>query len=120
MDLRYRHLTVLFVLLGIITACTAPTAGPQATPRPYRIGYLGPGTPGPSRDAFVAELGRLGYAVNQNLTIEYRWAERKIERLPELAAELVALNLDAIFASGEVAAQPLLEAGADVPIVMAT
>lgn len=117
---RYRQLMILFLLLALITACAAPAVAPQAASRTYRIGYIGAASPGPLHAVLLDELGRLGYVVGENLTIEYRWAEGKSERLPELAREMAAVKLDAIFASGEVAAQPLLEAGADAPIVMVT
>ena len=68
----------------------------------------------------MQELAQLGYVVGQNLTIEYRWTEGKAERLRELAQELNALKLDAVFASSELPAQAMLEADSDVPIVMAT
>lgn len=118
---RYRQLMILLCLLPVlIAACAAPAVDPQAASRTYRIGYIGAASPGPLHAVLLDELGRLGYVVGENLTIEYRWAEGKSERLPELAREMAAVKLDAIFASGEVAAQPLLEAGADAPIVMVT
>jgi putative ABC transport system substrate-binding protein len=121
MESRYRHL-IIFVLLTLITACTGPVT-PPATPRTYRIGYLGGGAdprPVPNGVAFVEELARLGYVVDQNLTIEYRWADGKLERLAELARELAMLKLDAVFAGSEPPAQALLEADIGVPIVMVT
>ena len=47
-------------------------------------------------DAFRQELSKLGWIEGKNITIEYRFAEQKIERLPELAADLVRLKVDLI------------------------
>ena len=120
MDFRYRCLIVLGTLLTVSSACVVPEAPAQVAPRVYRMGYLGPTRMGPIQAELFNELGRLGYVVDQNLTVEFRWAEGNYERLPELARELAALKLDAIFANGEIAAQPLLETDTDAPIVMST
>jgi putative ABC transport system substrate-binding protein len=52
-------------------------------------------------EAFRQELSKLGWIDRKNITIEYRFAEQKLERLPELAADLVRLKVDLIVASGE-------------------
>ncbi len=120
MDPLHRRLLLILPLLVLLTGCAAPLAAPQASTRVYRMGYLGPDRMGPNQAEFLNELGRLGYVVDQNLTIEFRWAEGNYERLPQLAQELASLKLDAIFANGEIAAQPLLEADPSMPIVMVT
>jgi putative ABC transport system substrate-binding protein len=72
----------------------------------YRIGFLSQGSaPPPSAttpnlDAFRHRLRELGWVEGQNLAIEYRYAEGREERLPVLAAELVRLSVDVIFAAG--------------------
>ncbi|MCC6174419.1 MAG: hypothetical protein IT305_03855 [Chloroflexi bacterium] len=107
MESRYRHLIIFFVLLVLATACAVPTVGPQATPRTYRIAYFGNGgepRPSPNGVAFVEGMSSLGYVVDQNLTIEWRWTDGRTERLPELARELDTLKLDAVFASSELPA----------------
>jgi putative ABC transport system substrate-binding protein len=118
-----RQVMILALLVTLITACAGPATAPQAAPRMYRVGYFGSGgdpRPSSNNQAFVEELTRLGYTPGQNLTIEYRWAEGKGERLREIAQELIGLKLDAIFTSSEQSAQAMLEAEGDVPIVMAT
>jgi ABC-type uncharacterized transport system substrate-binding protein len=51
-------------------------------------------------DVFRQELSKLGWIEGKNITIEYRFAEQKAERLPELAAELVRLGVDLIVTTG--------------------
>jgi putative ABC transport system substrate-binding protein len=67
-----------------------------------RIGYLSPSlaTSAQLREAFREGLRELGYVEGRNLVIEYRDAEGKLERVPALAAELVALKVDVIFVGG--------------------
>ena len=87
----------------------------------YRIGYLST----PTREsvaqvleAFLRTLRELGWVEGRNLVVEYRWAEGKIERLPELAAELVRLNVDLIVAPAGSAALAAKKATSGIPIVM--
>jgi putative tryptophan/tyrosine transport system substrate-binding protein len=68
-----------------------------------RIGFLGNSTASGIAvlsEAFRQELSKLGWIEAKNITIEYRFAEQKNERLPELAAELVRLKVDLIVTSG--------------------
>src|SRR5262252_8176466 len=69
-------------------------------------------------DAFRHGLRDLGYVEGQTIAIEYRWAEEKPVRLPDLAAELVHLKVDVIVAPGSQAAQAVKQATATIPIVM--
>ncbi len=69
----------------------------------FRIGFLDPSTASGSAvlvEAFRQELSKLGWIEGKNITIEYRFAEQKHERLPELAAELVRLKVDLIVVAG--------------------
>src|SRR5215510_711118 len=78
-------------------------ANAQQPAKITRIGYLSTGlTSGSSglREAFRQGLRDLGYVEGRNVVIEYRDAEEKLERLPALAAELVALKVDVILAPG--------------------
>src|SRR5262252_151495 len=90
--------------LGIILAVSvtfAPlAAGAQPATKVPRVGILIAGSsPGQSYlSAFRQGLHELGYVEGQSIAIEYRWAEGKYERLPDLAAELVRLKVDVIVA----------------------
>jgi putative ABC transport system substrate-binding protein len=71
-------------------------------------------------EAFRQELSKLGWIEGKNITIEYRFAEQKNERLPELAAELVRLKVDLIVISGGATSLPAKRATGTIPMVMAT
>jgi putative ABC transport system substrate-binding protein len=90
----------------------------------YRVGLLGSGpAPTPSKpnsniEAFRKALEDLGYVVGQNLIIEARFADGKPDRLPGLAAELVAAKMDVILAGSTLPAAALRRATHTIPIVM--
>jgi putative tryptophan/tyrosine transport system substrate-binding protein len=85
-----------------------------------RIGYLS-GNPRSDTqdaiDAFRARLRDLGRLDGQNLLIEYRYADGKDEKLPQLAAELVRLKVDVIFAFGTPGSRAAKNATSTIPIV---
>ena len=105
------------------TLLAAPLATEaQQAGKIYRIGILGnvPLTdPGGSRlwEAFIQGLRDLGYVESRNLLIEYRSAEGKPERLPALAAELIALKADVIVAPNTPAAVAAKQATRTLPIL---
>lgn len=70
-------------------------------------------------EAFQQGLRELGYVEGQNIAIEYRYAEGKRDRLPELAAELVALKVDVIVTASSPAIKALQQATTTIPIVFA-
>src|SRR5947208_9776425 len=87
-----------------------------------RIGVLS--APSPSffstrLSAFLEGLRDLGYVEGKNITIEYRYAEGKLDRLPHLAAELVHLKVDVILTAGEFATLAAKNATRTIPIVFA-
>jgi putative ABC transport system substrate-binding protein len=85
-----------------------------------RVGYLssgGPVTRGYRIDAFRQGLKELGYIEGKNIIIEYRFAEAKSDRLPELARELIGLKVDIIFAGGTPATEAAKNATLTIPIV---
>jgi putative ABC transport system substrate-binding protein len=73
----------------------------------------------PFLDVLLQELSKLGWVEGKNITIEYRFADQKIERLPDLAAELVRLKVDVIVTGGSAPTRAAKEATATIPIVMA-
>jgi ABC-type uncharacterized transport system substrate-binding protein len=85
-----------------------------------RIGVLWPGASPPASprlESFRRGLREQGYIEGRNVSIELRYAERGPQQLPELAAELVRLNVDVILASGDFAPKVAQQATATVPIV---
>jgi putative ABC transport system substrate-binding protein len=87
-----------------------------------RIGVLLPGTStsfAVRAKAFMQGLRDLGYVEGQTIAIDWKWAEDRIERIPELAAELVGANVDVIVTGGTSAATALKSATRTIPIVMA-
>jgi putative tryptophan/tyrosine transport system substrate-binding protein len=111
----------IITLLGGAAAwpLAAHAQQPQKAPR---IGVLLPGTPtsfAVRAKAFTEGLRDLGYVDGQTIAIEWKWAEDKVERIPELAAELVRTNVDVIVTGGTSAATALKSATRTIPIVMA-
>jgi putative ABC transport system substrate-binding protein len=70
-------------------------------------------------EAFRQELSKFGWVEGKNITIEYRFAEQKLERLPELAVELVRLKVDLIVVPGVLPALAAKKATSTIPIVVA-
>jgi putative tryptophan/tyrosine transport system substrate-binding protein len=94
--------TLVWLLTTTLLA-SFDVADAQQTGKIFRIGFLDPSTVSGIAvllDAFRQELSTLGWIEGKNITIEYRFAEQKSERLPELAAELVRLKVDLIVTSG--------------------
>jgi putative tryptophan/tyrosine transport system substrate-binding protein len=102
---------------GLLAAPLAAEA--QQAAKVARIGYLSPSlaTSPHLREAFRQGLRDLGYVEGRNLVIEYRGAEGKPERLPALAAELVALKVDVIVVTSTPAALAAKQATRTIPIV---
>jgi len=95
--MRRRALVIAGVVLALAAAGTPIDA--QQAPRIVRIGFLSPTTLAATThtvEAFRQALRELGYAEGKNLVLEVRHADASVERLPELARELVGLKMDAI------------------------
>src|SRR3954471_16967569 len=93
----------------------------QTTKGPARVAVLNPfSPPEPGFEAFRGALRELGYVEGRNLVFEIRWAHGRLDRLPELARELVPLKPDVIFAPGEQGLRAAKEATTttDTPIVV--
>ena len=88
------------------------------------IGFLGAASPGPFAPrvaAFRQGLSETGYVEGQNLAIEYRWAEGRYDRLPALAADLVARKVDVIVTQGaDSSAIAAKDATSTIPIIFHT
>ena len=100
----------------------APLAAEAQPPKTVRIGYLSGNPPSDTKDAidaFRTKLRALGYIEGQNLLIETRSAEGQYERLPQLAADLVRLRVDVIFAFSTPGAQAAKNATSTIPVVFA-
>jgi putative ABC transport system substrate-binding protein len=110
-------------LVGGAAAAWPLTARAQQGTKIPRIGVLSPGASedsNPNRvtlNAFVAGLRELGYAEGQNITIERKFAGPNVDRLHELAAELVKSKVDVIVAFSSTAARPAKQATSVIPIV---
>ena len=107
---------------GSLVLLAAPLAAEgQQAGKVYRIGYLGhalPNTAGAFHEAFRQGLRERGWVEGRNVVIEWRFAEGKTERFPDLAAELVRLKVDLIVTvAGGPAAQAAKRATTTIPIV---
>ena len=105
---------------ALLAAPLTPFAQKQS--RVWRIGFLSNGTPSSAKfqlDAFLRGLNELGYVEGRNVVIESRWAEGNLDRLPALAAEVLAQNIDLLFAPSGVAAQTAKKSRTMIPIVFA-
>ena len=115
-----RKIAVLALCAMLFALCSSAQA--QQTGKIFRIGFLDQSTASGSGvliDAFRQELSKLGWIEGKNITIEYRFAEQKIERLPELAADLVRLKVDLIVVAATPPALAAKNATTTIPIVMA-
>jgi putative tryptophan/tyrosine transport system substrate-binding protein len=109
-------------LLAIIFLTTVSITYAQQTTKIPRIGYLTLASPTSNlsrREAFRDGLRNLGYIEGQNINIEYRYADSRTDRLPELAADLVRLQVDVIVAGGTQVNLAAKKATSTIPIVMA-
>ena len=108
-------LAVTFAMGGAVAQAQQPRIVP-------RIAVLSGGTRSsatPGNEAFRHRLRELGYLEAQNITIEYRYADGKLDRLPNLAAELVTSKVDVIIAQAPAAVRAAKDASSTIPIVMA-
>jgi putative ABC transport system substrate-binding protein len=112
---------ILLALLALLTLGATPLAEAQQEAKIARIGFLSANlAPLPHlREAFLQGLRDLGYVEGRNVVIEYRDAEGKYERLPALAAELVALKVDVIVAATTPSALAAKQVTRTLPIVFA-
>lgn len=119
-EIQNRKWAGLFAIVVALMVCGA-VAQAQQSGKVSRIGYLSRASgPGASEDRLRQGLRSLGYIEGQTIAIESRFAHEKLDRLPELAAELVRLKVSIIVAgSGAATVQAAKTATTTIPIVMA-
>lgn len=109
----------LILILAILVVPLSTVAQPRSTLP--RIGFLSPSTPAARAtliDGFRQGLREQGYVEGSNITIEYRFAEGRFDRLPDLAGELVRLHVDVLVAEVTAASLAAKNATNTIPIVM--
>jgi putative tryptophan/tyrosine transport system substrate-binding protein len=116
-------MTKQIVFLALCSLLLAPcsSAHAQQAGKVLRIGFLDSSTASGSAvlvDAFRHELSKLGWTEGKNIAIEYRFAEQKLERLPELAADLVRLKVDLIVVTSTPPGLAAKKATTTIPIVL--
>jgi putative ABC transport system substrate-binding protein len=114
-----KKITVL--ALSAMLFAIGSSASAQQTGKIFRIGILDPSTVSGSAvlwEAFRQELPKLGWIAGKNIIIEYRFAEQKGERLPELAAEMIHLKVDLIVVPDTPSTLAVNKASTTVPVVM--
>jgi putative tryptophan/tyrosine transport system substrate-binding protein len=110
-----KWLGLLIIALLLVVGAAASAQLPKKVPR---IGFLSPTTDDSRVEAFRQGLRELGYIEGQNITIEYRWADGKFDKLPDLALELVRLKVDVVVAVVTQASLAAKKATGTIPIVM--
>src|SRR5215813_10619749 len=109
---------LFWLLTAILLAFLHHRAEAQQAKKTPRIGYLSAaGRKSPNPEAFRQGLKELGYVEEQNIVIEYQWADGRSDRLPALAAELVRRKVDLIFTQGVFAAFAAKKATSTIPII---
>jgi putative ABC transport system substrate-binding protein len=109
-------------LLGGAAATWPLAARAQQAGKVYRVGFLWdrPDVWPHALEAFRSELRELGWIEGQNIAVEYRWAEGRFDRLPDLAKELVQLKVDVIVAPTSIYTGAAKRATGTIPIVFAS
>ena len=119
-----RRTLVLMVTIAVGLFAAPRAAEAQEAGKVYRIGMIGPGRTDPGTEmifrAFRERLQELGYVDGRNVIFERRWAEGRFERLPQLAEDLTAMNVDVIVAWGTPTVAAAKRVTTRTPIVMAS
>jgi putative ABC transport system substrate-binding protein len=117
-----KQVAVPAILVAVILFAVAVIAEAQQPKKVFRIGYLSAADPAresPRAEAIRLALRERGYIEGHNISIEYRYLEEKVDRAPELAAELVHLKVDIILvAAGDTPIRAAKNATKTIPIVM--
>ena len=123
MVVRFAVIRPATAVVLLLLSASLGTAAAQPPAKVPRVGYLNPGSSADLMrqrrlEAFRQGLSELGYVEGQNIAIESRWAEGKLDRYRALAADLVRLKVDVIVAVGGGATKAAQEATRTIPIVM--
>ena len=124
MSMRATALIVVPIPLMALAILGTPLAGePQQAAKGPRIGFLSASSQSAEASrvqAFRQGLRELGYIEGENIIIEYRWAEGKVDRLSSLATELIRLKVHVVVVAGDAAIRAAKSATGTIPIVMST
>ena len=113
---RYTLLAALCVAFGLVWL---PCAAEAQQAKLFRLGFLGNQSPSfPPYQTFLQTLRELGYVDGKNIAIEARYAQGNFDRLPELARELVRLDVDLLFVSGDQGVKAAKQATDTIPILV--
>ena len=116
--MRSTTITLILPVAILFVPLAAEAQRPTNVPR---IGFLSPGDPKSAfglTEAFREGLREHGYLEGSNIAIEYRWAEGRFDRLPDLAAELIRLKVDIVVAVVTQASLAAKKSTTTIPIVM--
>jgi putative ABC transport system substrate-binding protein len=116
---RIFGLFCLLITISLITGLRAHAQQPKKIPRVGVLLALPQAAISDRIDAFRIGLRARGYVEGETVAVEYRYADGKFERLPDLAAELVRIKVDVIVTGGPTATRPARAATSVIPIVMA-
>ena len=113
---RNTLLAALWIAFGLVCL---PFAAEAQQAKLHRLGFLANHSPSnPDYQTFLQTLRELGYVEGKNITIEARYAQDNFDRLPELARELVRLDVDLLFVTGDQGVKAAKEATDSIPIVV--
>jgi putative ABC transport system substrate-binding protein len=114
-----RKITILALCAMLFALCgSAEAQQPKKVPRTGILAAQSSSVASSRVEAFRKGLIELGYTEGKNIAIEYRYADGRLERLPDLAAEVIRLKVDAILALGTPAALAAKQVTTTIPIVM--
>ena len=107
----------LSAIIASLALVLAPSPSTLQEAKLPRVGVILLGGPGPAYEALRESFGQLGYVEGLNIIFEPRFAQGQLDRLPDIAAELIRLDVDVIAAVGAVGARVAKKATTKIPIV---
>jgi putative ABC transport system substrate-binding protein len=118
---RFTLAAVLLITSNLLAACIIPASGSSSAPHLSRIGYLSSGEAGIPDDSgpyFIGGLHALGYVQGQNILVEHRYAQGRLDEVPRLINELLTLPVDLVVLGDTRVIGPARQATQSVPLVM--